>query len=59
VNGVKFLARGGKDEPGTEKFLDYFYKTCMDILFKPLNDVPEAKNFAGQLLECFILHMLH
>ena|ERR1700722_18479973 len=47
ANGVKFLARGGKDEPGTEKFLEYFYKNCIGTLFKPFADLPEAKNFTG------------
>ncbi|KAG1752462.1 component of IIS longevity pathway SMK-1-domain-containing protein [Suillus paluster] len=32
-----------KDDPGTEKFLDYFYRRCIEVLFKPLNDIPEFK----------------
>jgi len=46
VVGVKLLSRG-KDDPGTEKFLDYFYKGCIELLFKPFSDVPEFKNFTG------------
>ncbi|OJA07985.1 hypothetical protein AZE42_01086 [Rhizopogon vesiculosus] len=33
-----------KDDPGTEKFLEYFYKKCIDLLFKPFNDIPDFKN---------------
>jgi protein phosphatase-4 regulatory subunit 3 len=46
VVGVKLLGRG-KDDPGTEKFLDYFYKGCIELLFKPFSDVPEFKNLIG------------
>ncbi|EGN92042.1 hypothetical protein SERLA73DRAFT_117880 [Serpula lacrymans var. lacrymans S7.3] len=48
--GVKLLARG-KDDPGTEKFLDYFYKNCIDILFKPFSDIPEFKNQSESVLK--------
>ncbi|KAI0686629.1 hypothetical protein C8Q76DRAFT_803880 [Earliella scabrosa] len=34
-----------KDDPGVEKFLDYFYKFCMDILFKFFQDIPEFKDY--------------
>jgi protein phosphatase-4 regulatory subunit 3 len=44
--GVKLLSRA-KDDPGTEKFLDYFYKSCIELLFKPFSDVPEFKNLTG------------
>ncbi|KAF7294291.1 SMK-1 domain-containing protein [Mycena chlorophos] len=33
-----------KDEPGTERFMDYFYRDCVNILFKPLLELPEWKN---------------
>ncbi|KAG1723617.1 hypothetical protein EDB19DRAFT_1951949, partial [Suillus lakei] len=33
-----------KDDPGTEKFLDYFYKRCIELLFKPFSDIPDFKN---------------
>ena len=36
------LQQRGKDDPGVEKFLDYFYKYCMDILFKPFQEIPES-----------------
>ena len=39
-----------KDDPGIEKFLDYFYKFCIDILFKPLRDIPESKDYRGACL---------
>ncbi|KAJ7098713.1 component of IIS longevity pathway SMK-1-domain-containing protein [Mycena belliarum] len=33
-----------KDEVGTERFMDYFYRECVSILFKPLMDLPEWRN---------------
>ncbi|KAF5387750.1 hypothetical protein D9615_000680 [Tricholomella constricta] len=30
-----------KDDPGTERYMDYFYKECLRLLFKPLFDLPE------------------
>ncbi|TFK55367.1 DUF625-domain-containing protein [Heliocybe sulcata] len=42
IAGIKMLSR--KDDPSTEKFLDYFYKHCIDILFKPFGDLPDYKN---------------
>ncbi|KAL4242339.1 Serine/threonine-protein phosphatase 4 regulatory subunit 3-like protein [Abortiporus biennis] len=33
-----------KDDPTTEKFMEYFYKSCVLVLFKPLFDIPEFKN---------------
>jgi protein phosphatase-4 regulatory subunit 3 len=47
--GPKLLAR--RDEPGTEKFLEFFYKHCIEILFRPFfTDVPEFKNLTGELV---------
>ncbi|KAI6024484.1 component of IIS longevity pathway SMK-1-domain-containing protein [Pisolithus marmoratus] len=40
--GAKFSARP-KDDPGTEKFLDYFYKNCIEVLFKPYGDIPDFR----------------
>lgn len=48
--GVKMFQRP-KDDPVTEKFLEYFYKQCADVLFNPLIDIPEFKNFHGTLDE--------
>ncbi|KAH9939250.1 component of IIS longevity pathway SMK-1-domain-containing protein [Epithele typhae] len=42
--GLKMLQQRAKDDPGIEKFLDYFYKFCIDILFKPFQEIPEAKD---------------
>ncbi|KAH9854932.1 DUF625-domain-containing protein [Lenzites betulinus] len=42
--GIKLLQQRAKDDPGIEKFLDYFYKFCIDVLFKPIHDVPEFKD---------------
>jgi protein phosphatase-4 regulatory subunit 3 len=39
-----------KDDPGTEKFLDYFYKRCIDLLFKPFSDIPDFKTQTGSFL---------
>ncbi|KAL1743124.1 component of IIS longevity pathway SMK-1-domain-containing protein [Schizophyllum fasciatum] len=38
-----------KDEPGTERFLDYFYKGSAKTLFAPITDLPEWKNVDGVL----------
>lgn len=45
---TKMLQRA-KDDPGVEKFMDYFYKTCVETLFRPFGDVPEFKNVTGEL----------
>ncbi|KAH9899446.1 DUF625-domain-containing protein [Cubamyces lactineus] len=42
--GMKLLQQRAKDDPGIEKFLDYFYKFCIDVLFRPIHDVPEYKD---------------
>lgn len=41
--GTKVFQRP-KDDPGTERFMDYFYKHCVDLLFHPLLDLPDFKN---------------
>ncbi|PCH40772.1 DUF625-domain-containing protein [Wolfiporia cocos MD-104 SS10] len=41
---VKAMQRNNKDDPGVERFLDYFYKQCVDSLFRPLEDVPDFKS---------------
>ncbi|KAF5393184.1 hypothetical protein D9757_001190 [Collybiopsis confluens] len=33
-----------KDDPGTERFMDYFYKDCIRILLKPMYDLPDWKD---------------
>ncbi|KAF8345573.1 component of IIS longevity pathway SMK-1-domain-containing protein [Amanita rubescens] len=30
-----------KDDPGTERYMDYFYKCCVHILFRPLHNLSE------------------
>ena len=32
-----------KDDPGTERYMEYFYKYCADLLFKPLMTLQEWK----------------
>ncbi|KAI0371515.1 DUF625-domain-containing protein [Pilatotrama ljubarskyi] len=44
---LKLLQQRAKDDPGIEKFLDYFYKFCIDVLFRPLQDLPEYKDVNG------------
>ncbi|KAL1721678.1 component of IIS longevity pathway SMK-1-domain-containing protein [Schizophyllum commune] len=38
-----------KDEPGTERFLDYFYKGCAKTLFAPITDLPDWRSLNGVL----------
>lgn len=40
--GARMYQRA-KDDPAMEKFLDYFYKQCAEVLFKPFFDLPEFK----------------
>ncbi|KAF5332031.1 hypothetical protein D9758_014583 [Tetrapyrgos nigripes] len=41
---------GRKDDPGTERFMDYFYKDCVALLFKPFVELVEWKNFSDPVL---------
>ena len=41
------MLQRAKDDPGIEKFLDYFYKFCIDVLFRPVHDMPEYKDVTG------------
>ena len=50
---MKLLPRS-KDDPGTEKFLDYFYKGCIELLFKPFSDIPEFKNLTGNFSQSLL-----
>ena len=52
--GTKVFQRP-KDDPGTERFMDYFYKHCVEVLFHPLLDLPDFKNVTGALLPLSIL----
>ncbi|KAG6813432.1 hypothetical protein H0H92_011129 [Tricholoma furcatifolium] len=42
LGGNKALPR--KDDPGTERFMDYFYKECLRNLFKPFFELPEWRH---------------
>jgi protein phosphatase-4 regulatory subunit 3 len=44
-----------KDEPGIERFLDYFYKQCIETLFRPFQDVPEFKNLTSKLGKGYLI----
>lgn len=49
-----------RDDPASEKFLDYFYKQCIFVLFKPLLDLPEFNALHGTSLSLrltFVLFM--
>lgn len=39
-----------KDDPGTERFMDYFYKDCVMTLFSPFNELPEWRNTTEPVL---------
>lgn len=41
------MLQRAKDDPGVEKFLEYFYKHCVETLFRPFGDIPEFKNASG------------
>lgn len=41
-----------RKEGDTERFLDYFYKHCITVLFKPLMELPEWKNVKGMQCRC-------
>lgn len=45
--GAKMFQRP-KDDPATEKFLDYFYKHCIEVLFRPFFDIPEYSRMTGR-----------
>jgi protein phosphatase-4 regulatory subunit 3 len=45
--GAAKTAAPRKDDPGTERYMDYFYKNCVHILFKPFHDLPEWRNATG------------
>jgi len=38
-----------KEDPNTERFLEYFYKECGNTMFRPLLNLPEWSNYTGTL----------
>ncbi|KIM46489.1 hypothetical protein M413DRAFT_441578 [Hebeloma cylindrosporum] len=48
--GPKPLPIIRKDDPGTERYMEYFYKECINTLLKPLFDLPEWRNLKEPLL---------
>ncbi|KAF7332496.1 SMK-1 domain-containing protein [Mycena kentingensis (nom. inval.)] len=44
VRGVR------KDEPGTERFMDYFYRECVNTLFRPILELTDWKNATEPVL---------
>ncbi|KAG5648782.1 hypothetical protein DXG03_000131 [Asterophora parasitica] len=44
-----------KDDPGTERYMDYFYKECLGTLFNPFYDLPEWSKVTGQCACCILL----
>ncbi|CAK5262860.1 unnamed protein product [Mycena citricolor] len=54
AQGPSEAAPGGirnqrRDEPGTERFMDYFYRDCIAILFKPMIELPEWKTVSDPI----------
>ncbi|KAJ7246580.1 component of IIS longevity pathway SMK-1-domain-containing protein [Mycena haematopus] len=39
-----------RDDPGTERFMEYFYRDCVNILFKPIINLPEWKDSTDPVL---------
>ncbi|KAG7097393.1 hypothetical protein E1B28_004743 [Marasmius oreades] len=39
-----------KDDPGTERFMEYFYKDCVEALFAPLHELPKWRDFNEPIL---------
>uniref|UniRef100_A0A0W0FQ02 Uncharacterized protein n=1 Tax=Moniliophthora roreri TaxID=221103 RepID=A0A0W0FQ02_MONRR len=40
-----------KDDPGTERFMEYFYKDCVETLFSPLHKLPKWKDHIEPTLQ--------
>lgn len=38
--------------------MEYFYKNCIETLFKPFSDIPEFKTYAGECFWAFTVHRL-
>lgn len=47
-----------KDDPGVEKFLEYFYKSCIDTLYKPFGDIPEFRQLQSKKPFLYISYQL-
>jgi protein phosphatase 4 regulatory subunit 3 len=39
-----------KDDPVTERFLEYFYAKCCENLFRPMVELPEHQKLTGERL---------
>ncbi|KAF9478406.1 DUF625-domain-containing protein [Pholiota conissans] len=39
-----------KDDPGTERYMEYFYKDCIHKLMKPITDLLDWRNFKEPVL---------
>ncbi|KAF9266258.1 DUF625-domain-containing protein [Marasmius fiardii PR-910] len=39
-----------KDDPGTERFMEYFYKDCVEGLFAPLHELPKWRDYNEPVL---------
>jgi protein phosphatase-4 regulatory subunit 3 len=40
---MKMINQTKQNNPDGERFIIYFYADCADVLFKPLEDIPEFK----------------
>jgi protein phosphatase-4 regulatory subunit 3 len=45
ITPMKMLSQTKANNPDGERFVMYFYTDCADTLFKPLEDIPEARTF--------------
>jgi protein phosphatase-4 regulatory subunit 3 len=48
--GPKLPTLSRKDDPGTERYMEYFYKDCVHKLMKPITDLPDWRNFKDPVL---------
>jgi protein phosphatase-4 regulatory subunit 3 len=50
ITPMKMINQTKQNNPDGERFIIYFYADCADVLFKPLEDIPEFKaHNCGQL----------
>lgn len=42
-----------KDDPVTERFVEFFYQKCSETLFKPLIELPESHKLTGMMVSFF------
>lgn len=45
---MRAMARA-KDDPVTERFMEYFYAKCCENLFRPMVELPEYQKITGAI----------